>query len=404
MLSVHEALALVREQALPLEPRRLALSDADGLVLAEDVASDVDSPPHDKAMMDGYAVVSGDSDPARDVIEEIAAGSFPRRRVLPGTAARIMTGAPVPEGADAVVPVEQTTEISGGRVRLDAKMVVARQHILSRGASIRAGDQIVRKCAVLRPIEIAILAEGGRSTLLTYPRPRVAVLSTGNELVPVDQRPGLGQLRNSNGPMLLAAAAGCQAETIDLGIARDDPGVLRERIEQGLAADVLILSGGVSAGKFDLVPQVLSGVGVRPIFHKIALRPGKPLWFGVRDGGNKRTLVFGLPGNPVSSFVGFELFIRPTIAAVAGRGFIGRPEISARIRHDYQHVGGRAAFLPARISTTNAETSPELPDLEILAWRGSADMATLARANALIELPVESIRIAAGTTVRAISI
>ena len=217
------------------------------------------------------------------------------------------------------------------RCRLQQTDLPPGQNILPVGSSLRAGDVVLRAVRILRPIEIAILAEIGRAVATVQPRPRVAILPTGNELVPVGEKPGQGQIRNSNGPMLLAAAARAGAEAIELGIARDDRERLKQWIEQGLAADVLVLSGGVSAGAFDLVPEVLSELGVEQVFHKVALRPGKPLWFGVKDDGERRVLVFGLPGNPVSSFVCFELFARPAIAALSGRGFVGAPTIQARL-------------------------------------------------------------------------
>lgn len=402
MLTVDEALQLVEEHAHPLAPRRAPLGEAAGLVLAEDVASDVDSPPHDKAMMDGYAVASGDRAAVRQVIDEIAAGDVPRHAVTPGTAARIMTGAPLPEGADAVVPIEQTEAAGGDSVRLLQVDPPPGQHILALGTSVRAGDIVVRAGAVLRPIEIAILAEAGRALVTVRARPSVAVLPTGNELVSVGERPAPGQIRNSNGPLLLAAATAAGAAPLDLGVARDEHDDLVARIEQGLTADVLVLSGGVSAGKFDLVPQVMAELGVKLVFHKVALRPGRPLWFGVHDRDEHRVLVFGLPGNPVSSFVCFELFARPAIAALAGRGFVGLPTCAARLSHDYDHAAGRAACLPARLADAIAslgEGTPRLAGVEILPWHGSADLATLAQANGLVHLAAERVRLAAGTLV-----
>ena len=219
------------------------------------------------------------------------------------------------------------------------------------------------------------------------PRPRLAVLPTGNELVAVGEKPATGQIRNSNGPMLVAAGTRAEADAVELGIARDNRDELTRWIEQGLAADVLVLSGGVSAGKFDLVPQVLAELGVEQVFHKIALRPGKPLWFGIKRDGDRRVLVFGLPGNPVSSLVCFELFVRPAIAALAGRGFSQLSAVRAKLSHAYDHAGGRAACLPARLTECGSELA-----VEILPWHGSADLATLAQANGLARLPAEKQR------------
>ncbi|HEY3391825.1 MAG TPA: molybdopterin molybdotransferase MoeA, partial [Lacipirellulaceae bacterium] len=262
MLTIEEALKLVARNAEPLAPRKVPLREANGLVLAEDVVSEVNSPPYNKTMMDGYAVRSGDRQPERRVLEEIGAGAVPRHPVTPGTATRIMTGAPMPEGADAVVPIEKSEMAGATTVRLHQVNPSPGQHVMPLGASMRAGDVVLRAGAVVRPIEIAILAEIGRAMATVRPRPRVAVLPTGNELVPIGEKLGHGQIRNSNGPMLVAAAANAGAEAIELGIARDEREELSRWIEQGLASDMLLLSGGVSAGKFDLVPAALADLGV----------------------------------------------------------------------------------------------------------------------------------------------
>jgi molybdopterin molybdotransferase len=418
MLTIEEALKLVAEQAQPLAPWRVSLGEAAGLVLAEDVRSDVNSPPYDKAMMDGYAVRSVDHAPQRQILEEIAAGAVPRFPLTPGTVSRIMTGAPLPEGADAVIPVEQTELIDDSTVRLHNVDGVAGLNVMRLGASLRKGDQVLQRGTLLRAIEIAVLAEIGRGMIQVVRRPRVAILPTGNELVPVGERPGNGQIRNSNGPMLFALAGRTEADAMELGIAHDNREDLTRWIEQGLAADVLILSGGVSAGKFDLVPSVLAELGVEPVFYKVALRPGKPLWFGVKNDGNRRVLIFALPGNPVSSLVCFDLFVRPAIAALAGRGFIGAKSIRARLSHAYEHAGGRAARLPARLLPAGQSSAPmagsqlereptdqlSTPSVEILPWHGSADLASLVKANGLACLPVEKRRFEAGSWLEVVAL
>jgi molybdopterin molybdotransferase len=393
MLTVEDALKLVAEQAKPLEPRRVPLQDAVGLVLAEDITSDVNSPPYDKALMDGYAVQSADREPQREILEEIAAGAVPRFPLTRGTASRIMTGAPLPEGADTVVPIEQTELINDRAVRLHSVSSVAGQNVLLLGASLREGDAVLRRGTVLRAIEIGVLAEIGRDMVTAIPRPRLAILPTGNELVPIGEKPASGQIRNSNGPMLIAAATRARAEAVELDIARDNHDELKRLIEQGFSADVVVLSGGVSAGKFDLVPAVLMELGVQQVFHKISLRPGKPLWFGVKNLADRRVLVFALPGNPVSSLVCFELFVRPAIAALAGRGFTEPTVIQAKLSDAYDHTGGRAAYLPARLSGDQMSALA----VEILPWQGSADMVTLTRANGLARLPAEAQRFDAGS-------
>jgi molybdopterin molybdotransferase len=410
MISVDEALGLIEQHARPLRSRRVPLGEAAELVLAEDVTSDINSPPYNKAMMDGYAVLSSDRQPVRPVIEEIAAGAVPHRAVTPGTAARIMTGAPLPDGADAVVPHEETELLDDGRVRFGPLDTPPGKNVLPLGASLQAGQVVLRDGVVLRPIEIAILAEIGHAVVRVRPRPQVAVLPTGNELVSVGERPAAGQIRNSNGPLLVAAVGRAGATAVDLGVGRDDRDDLRQRIRQGFAADVLLISGGVSAGKFDLVPEVLDELGVAEVFHKVDLRPGKPLWFGVKSEEKRRVLVFGLPGNPVSSFVCFELFVRPALAALAGRRFQNPGSVTARLSHSYQYGGGRESCLPARVSIAS-ECLPrlagraadarlqELPTVEILPWHGSADLAALAQSNCLVRLSGEARSLEPGTKV-----
>jgi len=415
MLSVEEALKLVEQHALPLAARRVALDEAAELVLAEKVTSSVNSPPYDKTLMDGYAVVSNDRADVREVLEEVGAGSVPRRHVTPGTATRLMTGAPLPEGADAVIAFEETESIDDRTVRFLQIDPAPGQHLLAMGAALRIGQPVFEPGIVLRPIEIGILAEIGHAVVSVQPRPRVAVLATGNELVAASEKPAAGQIRNSNGPMLAAAIARAGGAAIELPVARDDRQELQRLISEGLDADVLLLCGGVSAGKFDLVPDALAELGVEQVFHKVALRPGKPLWFGVKKFDDRQVLVFGLPGNPVSSLVCFELFARPTIAAIAGRGFAAAPLVAARLSHDFQYKGGRASCLPARLSAAEITPPPpgesigsssdgDLPWVEILPWHGSADLAALARANALVRLGTKPESLLAGARIDAMCV
>jgi molybdopterin molybdotransferase len=393
MLSVADAQRLVLEHVLPLPPQTVALGPSLlGRVLAEDVVSDTDSPPHDKALMDGYAVRCADLTAGRAalrVIEEISAGSVPRHAVGPGQAVRIMTGAPLPPGAEAVVMVERTRLLPDGRVEIEDRPPKPGQHVLPRGREMRAGETVLRAGLVLRPQEVGLLAVLGRDAVRVVWAPRVAVLPTGDELVDVGQVPGPGQIRNSNGPMLLAQAArsGAVAPTL-LGIARDRLDSLRPLVEEGLSADVLVLSGGVSAGKFDLVPGVLQEAGVRAQVHKVALKPGKPLFFGTRDRpGGGRTLVFGLPGNPVSSLVCFELFVRPALRKLAGYhtappGADAPGSPCATLSEDFAYRTDRPTYHPAWL-----EASPRGWRVRPVPWFGSADLRALAQANALVVFP-----------------
>ena len=380
MLSVEAALELVLGCVKPLPPQRVGLADCLGLVLAEPVVSDIDSPPHDKAIVDGYALIAADvkqSGAELTVLEEITAGQVPRRTVECGTAARIMTGAPLPSGADAVVMVEQT-QSEGDRVRILQAPVKAGQNVMRRAASLARGQTVLKEGKRLRAIELGLLAEVGRTHVAAIPTPRVALLATGNELVEASRVPGPGQIRNSNGPLLAGLVTQAGGGAVSLGIARDEPGDLRTKIEAGLGHDLFLLSGGVSAGVLDLVPQTLAKLGVRQVFHKVNLKPGKPLWFGVQD----RTLVFGLPGNPVSGLVCFELFVRPAIEKLSGRQPGGLACVRGTLARDHQQRGGRPTYWPAVLSQSATSVA-----VEPLAWQGSGDLFTLAAANCLAHFP-----------------
>ena len=360
---------------------RTPLAESLALVLAENIASDIDSPPHDKSLVDGYAVIAADlaSGSAEfEVIETITAGQVPTQPLSPGRATQIMTGAPIPDRADAVVMVEDSQEGEHGKVVIHREARRG-QHIMRRGASIERGDVVLSAGVVIRAIEIGLLAEVGREQVEAISRPRVAVVATGDELTPLGETPSPGCIRNSNGPMLTAAVRSAGAEDIDLGIGRDRREDLTRAITQGLQSDVVLLSGGVSAGVADLVPSVLVDLGVEQLFHKVRLKPGKPLWFGVRRGEPTDTLVFGLPGNPVSSLVCFELFVRPALASMSGRAPGDATFRAAELASEFVHRGDRPTYHPTRLSVVDDRliATP-------LTWRGSADLATMAAADALI--------------------
>jgi molybdopterin molybdotransferase len=381
MLTVSEAQAIVLRHTRPLAPRPAQLTPAAlGLVLAEDVASDLDMPPFDKSMMDGYAVRSADivGGPATlDVIEEITAGRTPSKTLGPGQAARIMTGAPLPAGADAVVMIERCESIDDAHVRVPGP-ADAGQNIQPRARELQRGATVLMAGAVLRPPEFGLLAMVGRTEVSVYPLPRVAVLATGDEIVEPSAIPRASQIRNSNGPMLLAQAASAGAVPIDLGIARDTVEHLRAKITEGLQSDVLLLSGGVSAGKLDLVPGVLQQQGVEAHFHKVRMKPGKPVFFGTKG----ETLVFGLPGNPVSSFACFELFVRPAI--LRRRGLPAAPPtfVPLPLAEDFRYATDRPTYHPAKVEL--AEVGERIRPVT---WLGSPDLRALASADALVLLP-----------------
>ena len=399
MISVEEALKLILEK-VPTRPSELVPLEAlTGRVLAEEISSDLDSPPHDKSMVDGYAVQRNDLAElpvTLGVLEEVTAGEVPRSALQPGQATRIMTGAPVPRGADAVVMVEQTSTSSDAdgieSVTIGEVQLPASGNIMPQGTSLRAGDVILKPGRTIRPLEIGLLAEVGRHQVQVSEIPSVAVLSTGNELVDVDQSPQPGQIRNSNGPMLGALASRAGADVVSLGIGRDCMEDLRQAISRGLQEDVLVLSGGVSAGVLDLVPQVLQELGVEQVFHKVAIKPGKPLWFGVATTG--QALVFGLPGNPVSSMVCFELFVRPALQALSGGEPTGLEQTEAILQDAFHKRASRPTFFPSRLYLENNQTR-----VQPLPWKGSADQRTLTDANCLAYFPADQNQYDAGDTI-----
>lgn len=372
-ISVEKARRILASLVPRPEPARAPLRDALGCVLAEDAASDIDMPPFDKAMMDGYAVVAADTRRVPvdlDVIEEIPAGRAPARRVGPGRASRIMTGAPVPPGADAVVQVEHTE----GNVRI-LRGVRRAQNVARRGEDVRAGQVVLRRGALLRPAELGILAAAGCASPLVYRRVSVAVLVTGDELVPPESKPGPGQIRNSNAHSISAQLRQIGIEAEDLGVARDEEEDLRRKIRAGLERDALILSGGVSAGKWDLVIPVLEGEGVTRAVYQVKIRPGRPFFVGAK--GDRR--VFALPGNPVSTFVIFEVFVRPFLLRWMGRKDAERPVRRMKLLQPLGDKAERVQYLPARVRGDGVEP---------LEWHGSADLFALARAQGFVVVPI----------------
>lgn len=400
LLSVEKALALVLEATpvLPAEP--VPLDEACGRRLREDIRADRDAPEFDKSLMDGYAVRSADVRAVPrtlKVLEEIPAGRDPSslEPVTPGSASRIMTGAPVPPGADAVVMVEETETAAG-----DPSQVIVRNTVPAganrarRGADVRAGTVLLPDGAWIGPAEIGVLAACGRTTIAAGPRPRVAVLATGDELVEAHETPGPGRIRNSNGPLLQALAGRAGAVTRSLGIARDDDADLRRYVDDGLRDDVLLVSGGVSMGTRDLVAPALRTAGVEILFDGVAIKPGKPFTFGRRG----RTLVFACPGNPVSTYVIFQVFVRPTLRRMSG-AHADLPVARGRLQAPLRQRPGRAGYFQARAAWTRDDAGSASLSVEILLTSGSADYASCARGNALAVIPADVADLPAGAIV-----
>jgi molybdopterin molybdotransferase len=386
LLEVSDALQKVLQYAAPLPAIERDLPTALHEVLAAAVVSDVDSPPYDKSMMDGYAVRASDvpaSGTTLPISQRIMAGMSPTGELKAGTAAQIMTGAPIPTGSEAVIMVERSVSEAADRVTLNEVPRLG-QNIIRRAASIAVGQTVLEAGEQLTPARIGLCAEVGAARVRVHRCPRVAILSTGDELVDFAQRPGPSQIRNSNSLLLAAAVQEAKCAALPLGIVRDEPAALRAAIQRGLESDVLILSGGVSAGVLDLVPATLQELGVIPVFHKIRMKPGKPLWFGYLPRENEPPrLVFGLPGNPVSSAVCFELFVKPALRRLRGESVPNAQQFqSARLANEVKHRSDRPTFVPALW-----EHGEECRRVRTLPWAGSADLNGFARYECLILFP-----------------
>jgi len=400
-VSFEEARHIVEEHARlvsPGEPETSDLLSSMGRVVAETIPADRDSPPFARAARDGYAVRAADvaQVPARlEMIGEIKAGEVPDTLgVKAGQAAAIMTGAPLPAGADAVVMVEYTAQ-SGTAVEIQ-RSVKAGENFVPRGSEAGAGQVLLERGTRLDHAGIALAASAGKAQIEVFRKPRVAVLATGDEIVEIDQRPGPAQIRNSNTYSLAAQVQRAGGEPALLPIAPDETRRLRELIEEGLKFDLLLLAGGVSMGKYDLVEQVLSELHAEIYFTGAQIQPGKPIVFGRCAPGRAgmpapNKYFFGLPGNPVSTMVTFELFVQAMIAALAG----ARPEAlifpRARLKSDVRTKTGLKRFLPAMLSGEY-----ENAEVELARWQGSGDIAALTAANCWLVVPPDREMIAAG--------
>lgn len=399
ILTFEDARHVVEEHAAQLRPHGkelVELLDSAGQVLAEPIAADRNFPPFPRATRDGYAVRAADvaQTPAElEVVGEVKAGGSlePGFQLQGGQAVSIMTGAGAPAGADAVVMVEYTVQ-EGAKVSVN-RSVAAGENIVPAGAEAKRGARVLSPGMRMNHAAIAVAASVGRSRLLVYSKPQVAVLSTGDEVVDIDVPPGPQQIRNSNTYSLAAQIRAAGGEPMLLPIAPDEPERLRELIIDGLEADLLLLTGGVSMGKYDLVEQVLTDLKAEFFFTGAQIQPGKPVVFGRVPGDDARgdRYFFGLPGNPVSTMVTFELFARPMVDALSGALPQKLVFLSARLKSEIKTKTGLKRFLPAMLSGEfeNAE-------VELLPWQGSGDMAATARANCYVVIPPDRDKIEAG--------
>ena len=405
MISVEDALSQILEHVRPLEPEPVPILEAPGRVLVEEIVSDIQIPPFDNSAMDGYAVRSADvaaatpQVPVRlDVVGSVAAGYVAGARVGPGTAVRIMTGAPLPQGADAVVPYEDTDDFDRpkeDRLQRPASQIEVRQpvrprdHVRPAGEDIRHGERVLAPGRVLRPQEIGVLASLGHAAVLVHRRPRVAILATGDELLEIHEPLAPGKIRNSNEYTNAALVRRTGGVPLRLGIARDAREDLVNKIRAGLdqGADLFLTSGGVSVGDYDVVKDVLGSEG-RMQFWQVNMKPGKPLAFGLLPGS---VPLIGLPGNPVSAMVSFEQFARPAILKMLGHTDLAKPTVQAVVDEDVKN-SGRRGFI--RVIVTRGE---EGYHARTTGEQGSGVLTSMSKANGLAIVPEGTYHVPAGT-------
>ncbi len=395
MLSYRQARQKVIEQ---LSAKRgtaerdcVSVWEAMGFVLGHEVRADRDYPPFDRSTRDGYAVRAAEAAAGATLrcVGEVKSGGSFTAKIGPGECIQIMTGAAVPPDADAVVMIEHTRQMDD-QVTIERAVHVG-QNIVEQASEARAGQMLLRPGMRLGFVELALAAQVGATELLVARRPHVAILSTGDEVVPITALPGPTQIRNSNSVSLAAQTWLAGGEPVLLGNAPDREEGLREKIEMGLREPVLVLSGGVSMGKYDLVEGVLRGLGAEFYFDAVAIRPGRPAVFGrCRD-----TFVFGLPGNPVSTMVTFELFVAPAIDLLSGAEARPLPLVQARLAAPMREKPGLTHFLPARVEWTRGE-----PEVQALEWQGSGDTVAMVQANCFLVVPAEKETLDAGDTVQ----
>lgn len=385
---------------------RVALSDAQGRVLAEPVLADQDQPPFARSTRDGFACRAREASEHQflRVAGLTHAGEVPSGPLPAGAVWEIMTGAPIPDNADAVFMVEHVERDKKSVRLLPDRKIKAGANVVEAGAQARRGDTLVAPGAMIGPAPIALAAACGCAKLAVYQRPRVAILTTGDELVPVESEPGPGQIRNSNAPMLASLVACAGGEPRVLPCAADTAEALDAALGDALDADLLLISGGVSAGKFDLVEPALARIDAKFHFTGVRIQPGKPLVFGEVPRAARSSLpFFGLPGNPISSAATFLLFASQVLKVLAGREDFRPQFLAAQLAKETDRKGkpGLTRFLPAKCA---CETNEKIPQVTTVPWHGSGDLPAFARSNCFVVIPEDEATLDAGTMVRVLMI
>jgi molybdopterin molybdotransferase len=393
MISVEEAMGILLSNLPERRVEQIPFQSALGRILAEDLVATSDVPPFDRSALDGYAILAADVGNAPvelSVAGESRAGGGMPGKLSSGEAIAIMTGAPAPEGADAVQMIELCQPSSDGRRVAILKPVKANENIAPRGSEAKAGDIVLESGHRVGPAEIAVMATFGYSLVKVYRKPTVAIFATGDELVEFDQMPRRNQIRNSNAYCLASQLRYLDLEADYLGIVRDDKEELRQKMLAGLERDVLIITGGVSMGEYDFVQDVFQDLELEILFSKVAIKPGKPTVFARR--GDR--LIFGLPGNPISALVTFECFVRPALGRLCGMRKPELPRMKGKLLGDMKQSPGRMAFLPAW-----AFWEEDGWKVEPLVWKSSADIIGFTRANATFIFPKNRDSLSQGETV-----
>jgi molybdopterin molybdotransferase len=374
MISFEQAFEIVMSTGFRTGTETISYTDSLNRILAGDIASDMDLPPFNKSSVDGFACRKADLRNNLEILETIAAGEWPLKSVGRNQCSRIMTGAPVPEGADCVIMVEEAEMLPSGLIRFTSSF--KKENIANKGEDVRKGDLVLRAGKKIRPQDIAVMASVGHILVTVSKMPRVAVISSGSELVEPDIIPGISQIRNSNSSQLMAQIARAGALGEYYGIAADDEAQTLSIVEKAISGnDMVLLTGGVSMGDFDFVPSVLERAGVKIHFSRIAVQPGKPTTFGL----HARSVIFGLPGNPVSSFIQFEVLVRPLLSKMMGCEW--RPlNIHMPMNEKFmRRFADRMAFIPVKITDDDSVLPVE--------YHGSAHISALPEADGIISMP-----------------